>query len=274
MKKDTTAQVEIDQLLEELFKACGYDFRQYARASIERRIRNFLSKSDYRTIPEITYRLAKDKALCARLVHGFSVPVTELFRDPFVYRSLRENVAPQLKTYPFIKIWIAGCASGEEAYSLAILLKEEGLYDRATMFVTDFNEAALKKAKQGIYSVETIREGTRNYQDSGGETPFSEYYQTRYNAVAFDSSLRKNMTFANYNLTTDGVFGEMHLIFCRNVLIYFNRDLQSRVLALFNQSLCRNGFLCLGTKETVSFIADNGGFEPMDRKARIFRKNL
>ena len=177
-----------------------------------------------------------------------------------------------LKTHPFIKIWHAGCATGEEAYSLAILLKEEGLYERSTIFVTDFNDEALQKAKQGIYPIDKVKEATKNYIGGGGTLSFSEYYHASYNAIALDSSLRKNMTFANYNLVTDGVFGDMHLILCRNVLIYFDRELQDRVFNLFSNSLVRGGFLCLGTKETPTFSSVANHFKPVDKHAKIYQK--
>ncbi len=271
MNRDTE-QIEIDLLLEAIFKRYGYDFRNYARASIERRTRRFLSKSGCRTIPEMIDRLLNDEVFFGGLVRDFSITVTELFRDPRVYASLRRQVVPMLKTHPFIKIWHAGCATGEEAYSLAILLKEEGLYDRATIFVTDFNDGALQKARQGIYSTDKIKEGTRNYQAAGGKNSFSDYYQARYDAVALDGALRKNMTFANYNLVTDGVFGEMHLILCRNVLIYFDRELQNRVFGLFGDSLVRGGFLCLGSKESPTFSTAADQFETVDKTAKIYRK--
>jgi chemotaxis protein methyltransferase CheR len=265
-------KVEIDLLLEAVFKKYGYDFRNYARASIERRIRQFLPKSGCSTIMKMIERLLKDEEFFGKLVREFSITVTELFRDPHVYASIRENVIPVLKTHPFVKIWHAGCATGEEAYSLAIVLKEEGLYDRSTIFVTDFNDAALEKAKLGIYPIDKIQEATRNYIAAGGNTSFSEYYQARYNSVSMSRDLRKNMTFANYNLVTDGIFSEIHFILCRNVLIYFDRDLQNRVFELFSGSLVRDGFLCLGTKETPNFSTVRDHFDAIDRKAKIYKK--
>ena len=271
MNRDTE-KIEIDLLLEAIFKKYGYDFRHYSRASIERRVRQFLPKSGCQSIPEMIERLLRDEAFFTNMVRDFSITVTEMFRDPTVYASLRENVVPLLKTHPFIRIWHAGCATGEEAYSLAILLKETGLYDRATIFVTDFNDAALEKARNGVYTAEKIKEGTKNYLAAGGQHSFSDYYRARYDAVAVDSSLRKNMTFANYNLVTDGVFGEMHLILCRNVLIYFDRELQNRVFKLFSESLVHGGFLCLGTKETTDFSTSSLQFEAVDKKAKIYKK--
>lgn len=267
-----TEKIEIDLLLEAVFKKYGYDFRHYARASIERRIRQFIPKSGCRSILEMVEKLLRDEAFFAAMVRDFSITVTELFRDPTVYSSIREKVIPLLDTHPFIKIWHAGCATGEEAYSLAVVLKEEGLYDRSTLFVTDFNDEALEKAKHGIYPIDRIKDATRNYLASGGKNSFSEYYHAQSTAVAIDSLLRKNMTFANYNLVTDGVFGEMHLILCRNVLIYFDRELQNRVFKLFSESLSRGGFLCLGTKESLDFSSVRDRFDIVDNHAKIYRK--
>jgi chemotaxis protein methyltransferase CheR len=217
-------------------------------------------------------RLLYDESFFQVFVREFSITVTDMFRDPHVYLSLRKNVIPLLKTYPFVKIWHAGCATGEEAYSLAIVLKEEGLYDRATLFATDFNDTALDKAKKGIYALDNARKFTANYQAAGGKTSFSEYYNARYEAMAINQSLRKNITFANHNLVTDAVFGEMQLILCRNVLIYFEKELQDRVLHLFSDSLTHGGILCLGTKESLRFSSVGKCFQAVDEDAKIYRK--
>jgi len=272
MQERETESIEIDLLLEAIFKRYGYDFRHYARASIDRRVRQFLAKSGCGAISDMIPRLLRDESFFSLMVRDFSITVTEMFRDPYVYASIRENVVPLLKTYPFIKAWHAGCATGEEAYSLAIVLEEEGLYDKATIFATDFNDEALEKAKQGIYAIDKVKQITQNYRAAGGRGSFSEYYQARYGAAAVNGSLRKNITFANHNLVVDEVFGEMHLILCRNVLIYFDRDLQGRVFGLFNESLVRGGFLCLGTKETPDFSAAKDHFEAVDKRAKIYRK--
>jgi chemotaxis protein methyltransferase CheR len=266
-------EIEIDLLLEALFRAYGYDFRSYARASIERRARLFLATSGCKTISELIGRVLRDKELFAKLVHHFSVSVTEMFRDPFVYQAIRSEVVPMLRTWPHVKIWHAGCATGEEAYSLAIVLKEEGLYDRAAIFATDFNDAALQQAKAGIYAIGKVQEATRNYQKAGGTASFSEYYHARYDAAALDNALKARLTFANHNLVTDGVFGEMHLIFCRNVLIYFNRGLQNRALRLFTESLVHGGFLCIGTRENLRFTEVEHNYEAVNRRAKIFKKS-
>ena len=219
-------------------------------------------------IPELLH----DRAFFEFFLEQFSITVTEMFRDPFVYQSIRTKVIPVLKTYPFIRIWHAGCASGEEAYSLAILLKEERLYDRCTIFATDFNDVALQKASDGIYDVERAKEFTRNYQQAGGVRSFSEYYHAQYGHIVMDQSLKRNITFANHNLVTDGVFTEAHLILCRNVMIYFDKILQNRALTLFRDSLVRGGLLCLGTKESLQFSEVESNFKVEDGKARIYKK--
>lgn len=274
MRSNEIESIAITLLLEAIFERYGYDFRGYARASIERRVRHFLPQSGCDTVPEMIPRVLYDECFFERLVREFSITVTEMFRDPHVYRSIREKVVPLLHTYPFVRIWVAGCATGEEAYSLAILLKEEGLYDRATLFATDFNDAALDKAKEGIYALEHIRQSTANYQQAGGTLSFSEYYHAQYGAVAIHPSLKKNLTFANHNLVTDGVFGEMHVILCRNVLIYFDKTLQNRVLKLFTDSLVHGGYLCLGSKESLRFLDVQDHFKAIDEKGRIYQKTL
>jgi chemotaxis protein methyltransferase CheR len=268
-----TEQIEIDLLLEALFRCCGYDFRSYARASIVRRIRQFLPGSGCASVAEMIPKLLHDREFCSRLVRYFSISVTEMFRDPSVYRAVREQVFPLLRTWPYFKVWHAGCATGEEVYSLAIVLREEGLYERATIYATDFNDESLARARQGIYPAGKLREATRNYQQAGGRRSFSEYYHARYDAAAMDSTLRERIVFSGHNLATDSVFGEMHLIFCRNVLIYFNRELRNRVLGLFTESLVHGGFLCLGSKEDLRFTDISGSYETVDHGARIYKKS-
>ncbi len=272
MKPSRIEDIEVDLLLEAIFERYGHDFRDYGRASINRRVTRFLSDSGCETISEMIPRLMHERVFFEKMIRYFSITVTEMFRDPRVYQSIRKQVIPVLKTYPFIRTWNVGCATGEEAYSLAILLKEEGMYERTTLFATDFNDEALEKAKEGIYLSENVKEFTSNYQKAGGLNSFSEYYHARYGAVAIDPSLKKNITFANHNLAIDSVFSEMHLILCRNVLIYFSKPLQDRVLRLFSESLVPNGFLCLGTKENIAFsdVADH--FKPFNEKLRIFQK--
>ena len=272
MKPNEIEHVEVELLLEAVYRRYGYDFRSYARASIDRRVRQFMSARGVAVISELIPRLMHDEELYAELARTFSITVTEMFRDPFVYRALRESVVPLLRTYPFVKVWHAGCATGEEVYSLAILLKEEGLLDRATLFGTDFNDESLDRARRGIYSIQRIQEFTENYQEAGGRGSFAEYYHARYDSAVLDKSLAARITFANHNLASDAAFGEMHLVVCRNVLIYFDRALQDHALELFAESLVRGGFLCLGTKEDLQFSSVAGQFEVVDRKAQIYRK--
>ena len=197
-----------------------------------------------------------------------------MFRDPWFYEAVRKEVVPLLRTYPFSKIWHAGCSSGEEVYSMAIILKEEGLWDRIQIYATDLNEVVLKKAKEGIYPVEDIKEWTRNYQKAGGRESFADYYTARYQSALIDRSLREKVVFADHNLVTDEAFGEMHLIVCRNVLIYFSRNLQNRAVDLFKKSLVPGGFLCLGTKESLRFTDHDIDFETICDEAKIYRKKM
>jgi len=272
LREDQIEQIEIDLLLEAVYRRYGYDFRSYARASIERRLRQFLSREGCGSITAMIDQLLRDEEFFAKLVRNFSIAVTEMFRDPWVYRALREKVVPVLRTWPHFKIWLAGCSSGEEAYSLAVVLLEEGVYHRATIYATDFNDAVLQQAREGIYEIGRLREATRNYQEAGGKASFSDYYHARYGAAAMDGALRERIVFSNHNLTSDTVFSEMHLVFCRNVLIYFNRSLQNRALGLFNDSLVHGGFLCLGTKEDLQFTEIANQYETVDHKARLYKK--
>ncbi|WP_163338301.1 protein-glutamate O-methyltransferase CheR [Desulfopila sp. IMCC35008] len=265
-------ELEIDLLLEAMLKRYGYDFRGYARASLTRRIQKGLEEAQLGRISELIPYIIHDREFTKRFVRNLSVHVTEMFRDPLFFRSLRERVLPYLETFPFLKIWSAGVATGEEVYSLAILLKEERLYDRTTIYATDFSDTVLEKAEKGIYSAELIKKSTRNYQASNGKGSFGDYYYAEYKSAIFDGSLRENIVFANHNIVTDGVFGEMHLILCRNVLIYFDNKLQNRVLRLFTDSLRANGFLCLGSKETIEFSEVKDSFEHFTEGQRIYQK--
>ncbi len=264
--------IEIELLLEAIYRKYGYDFRQYARASIKRRVKHRLAIASLTSISEMVHRLLYDVSFLETLLLDLSINVTEMFRDPFFFLCLRKEIVPILKTYPFIKIWHAGCATGEEVYSLAIILKEEGLYDKAQIYATDFNEVILHQAKQGIISLEQIKKYTSNYQAAGGKESFANYYTAKYNSAILDQSLKKNLIFSDHNLATDGVFGEMNLVICRNVLIYFQKELQNRAIGLFKESLCHLGFLCLGTKESLMFSSYEHDFEVIDKKAKIFRR--
>lgn len=264
--------IEIDLLLEALWRKYGYDFRDYSRASIERRVMHRLSLSEYGNILELTHNLIEDRSAFETFLEDLSINVTEMFRDPFFYRTFRQKLIPYLKTHPFLRIWVPGCATGEEVYSIAIILKEEGLYDRSQIYATDFNEAVLQKAKEGIYSLDHIKKYTSNYQEAGGVTSFSDYYTARYNSVIFNSSLKSNIVFAAHNLAADKVFNEMQLISCRNVLIYFNKDLKNRVFELFYDSLCHSGILCLGTKESLRFSGHEDRYEEFAKDEKMYRK--
>jgi len=271
--RDTNIEdIELELLLEGIFQRYGYDFRHYSRASIKRRVKHFMAKSGQGKISEVTTLALHDSNFFQQLVEDFSVPVTEMFRDPDVYQALREKVLPRLATYPFIKIWHAGCASGEEVYSLAILLKEEGLYERTTIYATDFNEIVLAKAKQGIYPLADVKRNIENYRRAGGKGSLAEYFDALYDSIIMSKTIKKNITFARHNLAIDQVFGEMNLILCRNVLIYFDKMLQERVLHLFNDSIIRGGFLCLGKKESLQFFEIYEHYKDIDSSSKIYQK--
>jgi chemotaxis protein methyltransferase CheR len=273
-REEDIQEIELDLLLEAIFQRYGYDFRHYARASVKRRVQRIMEKSGCARISEVIPRLLYDEAFSQTAIQEFSVSVTEMFRDPEFYRALRQIVVPYLKTYPYIRVWHAGCAMGEEVYSMAILLQEEGLYERSTIFATDFNEAVLDKAREGIYALRNIRQYTLNYMSAGGTRSFGDYYHAKYESAIMNPTLKSRITFASHNLATDGVFGELQVIFCRNVLIYFDRELQNRVLGLFAESLAPGGFLCLGSKETLQYSDMADRFKVIDEQAKIFQKRM
>lgn len=272
MQYKDTSDLEISLLLEAIYRKYGYDFREYSQAHIRRRILNRMALSGFEDIAQMQSMVLNNVTFASELLQDLSITVTEMFRDPAFYRSLREKVIPILKTYPFIKIWHAGCATGEEAYSMAILLQEEGLYDRTTIYATDFNQLALNRAKEGIFSNKLIKEYTSNYQLSGGKESFSSYYTSHYDNVIMNQSLKKNIVWANHNLVTDSVFAEVHLILCRNVLIYFDQNLQNKVQSLFYNSLINGGVLSLGSKESIRFTDYFEDYSELDLKQRIFKK--
>jgi chemotaxis protein methyltransferase CheR len=264
-------RIEVDLLVEAIYQRYGYDFRQYGQASIKRRLRHHLAKIGADRITDIIPDILHNPKSFEQLFFDLSVTVTEMFRDPWFFRTLKEKVFPFLQTFPFINVWQAGCATGEEVYSLAIMLQEEGLYKRSRIYATDFNDMALATAKKRIYPLERIKEYSSNYQKAGGKHSLADYYRAQYDSVIMDKSLLENVTFANHNLAVDGVFAEMHLILCRNVLIYFNKDLQNRVLTNFRDSLCYNGFLCLGSKETVRFSQVQPDFRDFATQEKIYQ---
>lgn len=269
---DTIASKELQALLGTVRDVYGYDFTQYAEASLKRRSLYFMNSRGIKTVPELSSLLLQDEIVFEEFVRNLSVTVTEMFRDPTFYACLRDKVIKRLATYPFIKIWVAGCATGEEVYSIAILLKEEGLLNRSLIYATDINQHSLRLAKEGIFPMDLMKNYTANYLKSGGQKDFSEYYVAQYNAALFDKSLRNNMVFAPHNLASDQSFNEFHLILCRNVLIYFNQELQNKVLNLFYDSLCTFGILGLGNKESMLFTDKQNNFEVIDKKEKIFIK--
>lgn len=264
--------IEIELLLEALNQRYHYDFRHYARASIRRRLTQARIQLGFASLSAMQEALLHDAALLPRLLNYLTVQVSEMFRDPGYFRALREQVVPHLKTYPSLKVWVAGCSNGEELYSLAILLREEGLYDRTLFYATDINPNALVAAETGIYSLDLIRRFTENHQKSGGRSSLSDYYRADHGRAVFDRTLRERVVFSDHSLVTDAVFSEMHLISCRNVLIYFDRDLQDRAVGLFRDSLVRHGFLGLGSKESLRFSAHSAAFTEFVRDEKIYQR--
>ena len=265
-------ELELNLLMQAIHERYGYEFRNYARASMLRRINKHMDATGVTRISELIPLFLYDEKAFALFVKYMSVTVTEMFRDPEFFLALREKVLPELKTFPFIKIWHAGCATGEEAYSMAILLEEEGILNRCQIYATDYNDVSLNTARNGIYPDKNIQLYEENYQKSGGQRAFSSYYSKGYDSVKFNSRLVEHITFANHNLASDGVFGEMNLILCRNVLIYFNGELQDRVLQMLSESLRSRGYLCLGNRENLQFSSIADQLETVVRNQRIFRK--
>lgn len=267
-----TEDIEIDLLLEAIYKKYGYDFRAYSKASIRRRIKQRLVAENLEKISELQLQILYHRDKFSRLLNDLTINVTEMFRDPDFYRAFREKVIPVLHSYPSIKIWHAGCSTGQEIYSMAILLQEEGLYAKTQIYATDIDKNVLAKAKKGIFSAEELSLYERNYLESGGKEDFSKYYTLRYDNILMNQALKKNVVFADHDLATDQVFGEMQVIICRNVIIYFDRNLQDRVFKLFYESLDLGGFLCLGSKESVRFSSSAAKFSTVDEKYRIYRR--
>lgn len=249
----------------------GLDLRGYARASLLRRVRNIAQRDGHLDIASLAIAVRTGNTDLTRLIDGLSVSVTEMFRNPSVFRCLRDEVFPVLASWPQITIWHAGCATGEEVLSLAILLREAGLYARCQIYATDIHDAALAKAREGIFAIRDVAQWSRNYQQAGGSGSFSDYYHAAYGHIRIDPDLQRNIHYAHHNLAVDGVFCEAQMVVCRNVLIYFDRALQHRVLDQFRDSLSRGGFLCLGNRESIDFAPAATAFEGVDRDARIYR---
>ena len=269
---DKVEDIEIRLLLEALFQRYHYDFRNYAQASLKRRLRQAREQLGFASFSAMQESLLHDPAMLAKLLGFLTVQVSEMFRDPSYFRALREKVAPHLRTYPSLKVWIAGCSSGEELYSLVILFREEGLEQRTLFYATDINQEALAKAAAGIYSLERMQLFTENHRKSGGKSSLSDYYSAAYGAATFDKSLRQRVVFSDHSLATDAVFAETQLISCRNVLIYFDREFQDRALALFKDSLPRKGFLGLGSKESLRFSSHANAFTDFVREEKIYQR--
>jgi chemotaxis protein methyltransferase CheR len=265
-------RVEIELLLEGIYRHYGFDFRSYAYASIRRRLWRRIEAEGLKTISALQDRLLHEPAVMERVLLDLSINVTAMFRDPSFYLAFRQKVVPLLRTYPFIRIWHAGCSTGEEVYSMAILLEEEGLYERARIYATDINEVVVHRARAGIFPLERMQEYTENYIKAGGTRSFSEYYVAKYDGALFSPALQRNVVFSQHNLVTDRSFAEFNVILCRNVLIYFDRTLQSRVHGLFYESLVHLGILCLGSKETVRLSDYEDSYEELSGVNRIYRK--
>lgn len=265
-------QLEIELLFEALLRCYGYDFRDYAFPTARRRVLNRMAMCNLKSIGELQHLILHDKREADSLVRSLSINVTEMFRDPPFFLALRQRILPKLAKWDHFKIWHAGCASGEEVYSMAILLKEKGLYQRCRLYGTDFNDNILEKAQRGIMPLDQMRLNVRNYQASGGEKDFADYYHARYDGALIDKSLKKNIVFAQHNLTIDPPFGEFQMVVCRNVLIYFNHQLKEKVFQLFTDSLGIKGFLCIGSHETMPLNLQKDKFEIIDRDLRIYRK--
>jgi len=264
--------IEIGLLLEGLFRIHGFDFRDYSRTSIKRRILELMRTEGVRTVSALQDRVLHDGASLDRLLLGLSVHATSMFRDPSFYATFRKEVVPLLKTYPTVQVWIAGCSTGEEVYSLAILLREEGLYERCRIYATDISQNVLRKARDGIFPLSAMREYTNNYHQAGGAHEFSDYYTAQYDNAIFSSTLRNNVVFSEHNLATDGSFNEFQVILCRNVMIYFNKELQARVHNLLYDSLSMFGVFGLGNKESLKFTPRAESYQHLNHNDKLYRK--
>jgi chemotaxis protein methyltransferase CheR len=265
-------EIEIGLLLEALYQRYHYDFRLYAQASLRRRLRQARDQLGFGTFSALRDALLHDAAMLPPLLDYLTIQVSEMFRDPGYYRTMREKVLPHLRTYPSLKVWIAGCGGGEELYSFVILFREEGLEERTLFYATDINQQALNSAAAGIYALDRIKTFTENHQKSGGRSSLSDYYTANYARAVFDKSLRNRVVFSDHSLVTDAVFAEVQLISCRNVMIYFDRSFQDRAIGLFRDSLSRHGFLGLGSKESLRFSDHAQAFVDFDRDEKIYQR--
>ncbi|HEY0284007.1 MAG TPA: CheR family methyltransferase [Vicinamibacterales bacterium] len=269
----TESDIELHLLLDAIYLKYHFDFRGYSRVSMKRRLRTALDRTGCATLSNLQDRILRDARLFQDVLDLLTVPVSEMFRDPRYFLTVRQAVVPVLRTYPSLKIWVAGCSTGEEAYSFAILLREEGLLERTLIYATDINAHTLKKAEAGVYEVGRIAGFTDNHRQSGGQSSLADYYTAAYGRAVFDKTLKSHIVFSDHSLATDSVFAEVHLVSCRNVLIYFNRPLQDRAFGLFRESLIRRGFLGLGAKETVRLSVHATAFAEVAPGERVYQKS-
>lgn len=272
VNEEALFDLEVRLLLEALYQRYHHDFRDYAMASVRRRVRQTMQRLDCQRVSDLQHRILHEPDAFAQALPFFTVQVSEMFRDPAYFLALREHVIPVLRTYPSLKLWVAGCSHGEEVWSLAILLAEEGLLERTLIYATDINPQALRAAESATYETRRIAGFSRNYQAAGGTGALSDYYSSAYGRAVFDRGLRKHVVFADHSLATDAVFSEVHMVSCRNVLIYFNAGLQDRAIGLFRDALVHRGFLGLGSRESLRFGANADAFEPMVAAQKLFRK--
>ena len=268
----TLFDIEMRLLVDAIFLKYHYDFRGYSGPSLKRRLTTAMSRFGCATLSQLQDKVLHDPAIFPPLLDYLTVQVSELFRDPSYFRALREKVIPLLRTYPSLKIWVAGCSTGEEVYSLAILLHEENLLSRTLIYATDINAHALEKAEAGVYDIDRIAGFTVNHRNAGGRSSLADFYSAAYGHAVFDKALKSHIVFSDHSLATDSVFAEVQLVSCRNVLIYFNRELQDRALGLFREALCRKGFLGLGSKESMRFSAHADDFDPVAETDRIYQR--
>ena len=270
--REELERVEIDLLLEGIYRRYGFDFREYAPASLRRRLWRRIHAEGLESVSGLQEKVLHDPECMERLLLDLSIKVTAMFRDPSFYLAFRARVAPLLRTYPFTRIWVAGCSTGEEVYSLAMLLHEEDVYNRTRIYATDINQSVLDRARAGVFPLDKMREYTQNYIRAGGTRAFSEYYVAKYDGAQFQRSLVENVVFAQHNLVSDRSFNDFNVIMCRNVMIYFDRTLQARVHQLFYESLMTFGVLALGAKESIHFSPHEGAYEELDPNERLYRK--
>lgn len=272
MSPPSDDEIELRLLLEGIHARYHYDFRRYAVSSLRRRMAQARERFGLKTLSALQERVLREPELFQELLHYLTVQVSGMFRDPELFLALRRQVVPHLRTWPSLKLWVAGCSTGEEVYGLAILLREEGLLERTVVYASDISPQALGRAEAGIYALDRIAQFSDDYLAAGGRASLSDYYTAAYDAAVFDRTLRRNVVFSDHSLATDSVFAEVHLVSCRNVLIYFDRELQNRAVGLFRDSLCHGGFLCLGARETLRFTEHASAFETFLQKERIFRR--